>query len=355
MARSESPTEEQPQATLGDDRFQRAAADQDGTDELLDIGTAAFAEQMDTPVGRAGDGDTREALLDAPFGATVIVAGRGYTVGRQHTGAIRQVLSAPLVRFLDADAPFAVLEDAIINQSAVYDDGTIPDEARIPLAAVQVHDDVDAPLADRLEGTPASVTTDQDCPDCGPEATTTFQEDDVEVGYQNLATSIPDTPTAEVRYCTECESTFTRVREVEPDIATVERTRGLYGVTDEPVEIGGLYTQSETCLFPMMKETDAYEGLWTASEVAAFVNAKLDDSGEDGEMFGFVTVRDGGEEVVWHDDQPYNMEVTFHRIDSDVLAARGDDEADLEGDTEVRPFDILEGDAPTVDAAVAEA
>ena len=344
MARSESPTEEQPQATLGDDRFQRAAADQDGTDKFLDTGTAAFAEQMNTPVGRADDGDTREALLEAPFGTTVVIAGCGYTVGRRHNEPIRQVLSAPLIRFLEADTSFAVLEDAIINRSAVYDDGTIPDDARIPLAAVQVQDDVDAPLADRLEGTPASVTTEQDCPDCGPDATTTFREDDVEVSYRNRATSIPDNPVAEVRYCTECESTFTRVREVEPDTATVERTRGLYGVTDEPVEIGGLYTQSETCLFPMMKETDAYKGLWTASEVAAFVNAKLDDSGDDGELFGFVTVRDGGDEVVWHDDQPYNMEAKFRRVDVDVVAQRGECAANTDDGDDVSSFDLFETD-----------
>jgi hypothetical protein len=347
MARSRIPTAEQTQVTLGDDRFQQAAADQDSTDELLDTGTAAFAEQMDTPVGRADDGDTRAALLDAPFGATVIVAGRGYTVGRQHTEAIRQVLSAPLVRFLEADAPFAVLDDAVVKRSTVNDDGTIPDDARISLAAVQVQDDVASGLTDRLDGTPAAVTTETDCPDCGPAATTTFQEDDVEVGYRNHAKSIPTNPVGEVRYCLECESTFTRVREVAPDTATIERTRGLYGITDEPVDVGGLYTQSETCQFPMMRERDAYKGLWTASEVAAFVNQKLDDSGEDGELFGFVSVRDGGEKVVWHDDQPWNMEVKFRRVDANVIAERGNREAAPDNTT--RSFDVLEGDTPAIE------
>jgi len=352
MARSNSSGSGQ-QAQLFDTRFQAAASDGGGADETPSVGTPAFAEQMDTPVGQVDDSETREALLDAPFGSTVIIAGRGYTVGRQHTEPIRQVLSAPLLRVLELDTAFAVLDNSLVRRSAANDDGTVPEDAKIPLEAVQVDDNVAPALADRLEETPAAVTTDRACPECGPEATTSFESDDVDNGYKN-ARSIPDNPVAEVRYCHECESTFTRVSEVSPDTATVERTRGLYGVTDEPVEIGGLYVQHETCLFPMMRETNAYCGLWTASEVAEFVNGKLDDSGEDSELFGFVSVRDGGEVVEWHDDQPYNMEATFRRVDAEVVATRGSD-GDSNGDgaeveREAAPapentaFDILDTD-----------
>lgn len=353
MARFDSSSSGQ-QAQLFDTRFQAPGSDAGEADETPSVGTPAFAEQMDTPIGQVDDGETREALLNAPFGATVIIAGRGYTIGRQHTEPIRQVLSAPLLRVLELDTAFAVLDNSLVRQSAANDDGTVPEDAKIPLEAVQVDDDVEPALADRLEETPAAVTTDRDCPECGPEATTSFDSDDVDNSYKG-ARSIPDNPVAEVRYCHECESTFTRVSEIEPDTATVEQTRGLYGITDEPVEIGGLYVQHETCLFPMMRETNAYCGLWTASEVAKFVNGKLDDSGEDSELFGFVSVQDDGEVVEWHDDQPYNMEVTFRRVDAEVIATRGSDGNGNGDGTEVNQavtpapedaaFDIMDTDS----------
>lgn len=310
------------------------------TDEMFETagpetGTRKFAEQMETPVGREGDRATRKALLEASFGTTVIVAGRGYTLGRQHDEPIRCVLSAPLISFLETDRKFAVLDDCIAPRDAACDDGTVPKQARIPLAAVHVRDSDDLSLADALDSTPAAVTTEKDCPDCGPDATTAFREDDVETSYRSRATALPDNPTVEVRYCHECEQTFLRAQNANPDTATIERTRGLYGLSDEPVEIGGLYTLNETCLFRMMKETNAYNGLYTASEVAAFVNAKLDDGEEDDDkdLFGFVSVRDGGDRIVWHDDQPYQYECEFKRVDHELIAARdgsADDDTDRE-------------------------
>jgi len=307
------------QATLTDDRFEREG--------LPARGTRAFAERMDTPVGASTDEETRERILGAPFGATLIIAGRGFTVGRIHDEAIRQVVSVPEVSVVERDDRFALFEDHLAPVSAVRTgengDGRAPTSAQIPFAAVSVIN-VDMPLSDRVAESNAPITADTDCPDCGPDATTSFESDSVEVGYRAAVKSLPMDPAEEVRYCHECDDTFVRMRNATPDTGTVERTRGLYGLSEESVEIGGLYALKETCLFPMMRETNAYKGLYTASEVAAFVNKKLQqDDGDPDDLFGFVTVRDGGEEVVWHDDQPYNYECVFKRVDADVIAARG--------------------------------
>jgi len=315
------------QATLDADQFTTPApSDTDQTDstssgdpdERPATGTAAFADVLETPVGRSDPGATRSALLGAAFGTTVVVAGRGYTVGRHHQENLRVVLSAPMVRFLETDTPFYVLEDTIVPQDAVPDDGQVPDDAMIPLAAVAVQDTQDRPLAAAVESTPARVTTERACPDCD-ESTTAFHEDTVEVSSRNTAQELPSEAVVSVRYCHECEATFLRARDLDAatETAVIERTRGLYGVDDDPIAITGLYTATESCLMRMMKDTNAYDGLWTASEVAAFVNTKLDDTGPDGELFGFVSVHDDGR-IVWHDDQPYSYEVEFKPVPDDL-------------------------------------
>lgn len=340
MARSDTT-----QSRLTDETFEteRTNAEEDSPpDAAPETGTATFAERMDTPVGRVEDTATRKALLEAGFGTRVVVAGREYTLARQFDEPLRCVLAAPKVQFVDADEQFYLTEDALVPESGVCDDGTPAPDAEIPLTAVHVQDEQAGSLAtvvDRMENSDARVTRSRECPACNS-TTTAFQEDDVETTYKSEATALPANPTVEVRYCHECEQTFLCVREVTPDTATIKRTRNLYGLKDDPVEIGGLYTLNETCLFKMVRETDAYKGLWTASEVAAFVNAKLDDSGEEGELFGFVTVQDGGDRVVWHDDQPYDYECEFRRVDAEVIAARNG--GDQDGDEQAQPFVLSE-------------
>lgn len=295
------------QTQLGADRF-------DTTCESTTASEAPTTETPQTfPTADRGPESIREALLDAVPGQEVIVEGEVFHVACVRNHYLQRMLELPMVEFNEADSAL-VLGDS--DEGDVAWAADIPDEKGeppseddcIPYEHVVVGENpVLSELSDGEDG--MTVTTDRDCPHCGKTATG-FKQDNAEKTHGGTA-ELPD-QLIELRHCDDCNVAFAVSRPADPDAATVT-TYDIYG-EENTVDIDGLYVRRDTCLMQFARESNAYEGVWTASEVASFVNGKMNT--EDGaDRSGFVSVKNGGNRVVWHDDNPYNLEIKFVRID----------------------------------------
>lgn len=126
----------------------------------------------------------------------------------------------------------------------------------------------------------------------------------------------------EIRKCanTDCKKVYRFVREFpEPDTATIlTRDGGSPEVIEETVSGVFKCEEQDDFKFPIETHSGRDDGFYTASEVADFVNPKM----EGDEKFGTVTVKDDdrfGLIVRWRDAPGYSadMTVTFRRISDD--------------------------------------
>lgn len=100
----------------------------------------------------------------------------------------------------------------------------------------------------------------------------------------------------------------------EPNSSFKVFTRDLYGKRKEfSIEGHTYYREYYTCLFPLAREVSKPKEIWSAKEVSEFLGGKYNAN------FGFIFVRLDEEGIPyslkWQDDNPYNMEVDFVRID----------------------------------------
>lgn len=134
----------------------------------------------------------------------------------------------------------------------------------------------------------------------------------------------------ELRQCTktDCKHAYRYVRPFpEPDTATLLVSAGScdapsltagYTTSDtvEEYTLSGVFrcTEQDDFKFPIETNNGRDDGFWTASEVAAFCNPKLDNEDPD-ERFGTVTVttngRTGGTVIRWRDKPGARAEMTI--------------------------------------------
>ncbi len=294
------------QARLGEDRFDTASQSTTTEEVTTESPTTEPQTAGSTPEA------IREALLDAVPGQEVVIERETYHVAHVQDHYLQKLLELPTVEFNEADSPLvlgAPDEGDVAWAADIPDEKGAPpsEEDRIPYDHIIVGEN---PVLSELVGGEEgmTVTTDRDCPHCGKTATG-FEQDNAEESHGRV-TDVPD-PLIELRHCGDCNVAFAVNRPADPDTASVT-TYGIYSGEDT-ADIDGLYVRKDTCLMQFMRETDTYKGVWTASEVASFVNGKMNTEG-DADRFGFVNVKQGGKRVVWHDDNPYNTEIEFCQI-----------------------------------------
>jgi hypothetical protein len=127
----------------------------------------------------------------------------------------------------------------------------------------------------------------------------------------------------ELRQCTntDCKHAYRFIRPFpEPETATLYTWDGRTDTLDEHT-IHGVYrcTEQDDFKFPIKTNDGRDDGFWTASEVADFLNPKLDHD-DPAERFGTVTVTTteyADQQVIrWQDDLKHRakMTVEFHAI-----------------------------------------
>lgn len=94
----------------------------------------------------------------------------------------------------------------------------------------------------------------------------------------------------------------------EGDTATVTTKSGAFSDREE-VEISGVFRREDSGKHAALAGCGGFHGYWSASEVADFVNPKMD-----GEAFG--TVRTLGERIKWRDNS-YTAKVDFTPINDE--------------------------------------
>ena len=130
--------------------------------------------------------------------------------------------------------------------------------------------------------------------------------------------------TIEIKQClnTDCSQTFRFVRDTpKPDSATVVT----YSTEDqslEPVTISGLFEceRQDDFKFPINTNTARKEGVYSAREVAEFINPKMV-----GDRYGVVTIKDDNRwgqdrlNIQWKNAKGYaaDMRITFKRVNTE--------------------------------------
>lgn len=115
----------------------------------------------------------------------------------------------------------------------------------------------------------------------------------------------------------------------EPDTTTVTerhrdndhyKFRGPDHDTEGDTELSGVYERYDSDDFKLSKEDHVFKGVYTASEVAAFANPKVNGDSK----WGYVEVSDDGDHVLVIDDDGFrwNAAIEFERVDPDEIEPR---------------------------------
>lgn len=263
------------------------------------------AVDVEPPTAEADPESVRDALLDVDPGQPVTLAGDTYHVARPKTGAMRVMAGHPTITFADG----GTLAVGPASQGVAWEQD-IPETGEVAAADVIEYRQVivrEWPALPDLGDGVVAMTNERACPDCG-ERGLVFEDDNVQEA-RGRAETVPE-DVVELRICSACDQPVAVHRTPSRTSTATVQTRSVSGSVDE-VEVSGLYLRYDTDIGPVRRESWAYRGLWTAEEVAALVNARL--SGE--EVWGFASVEGAGERVVWNDDQPFRVEVSFSRVD----------------------------------------
>jgi len=263
------------------------------------------AVDVEPPTADADPESVRESLLNVDPSQPVTIAGDTYHVARAKTGAMRVMAGKPTITFEDG----GTLAVGPASQGVAWEQD-IPEAGEVAAADITEYRQVivrDRPALPDLGDGVVAMTNERACPDCG-ERGLFFEEDNVQEA-RGRAEAVPE-DVVELRVCPECDQPVAVHRTPSRASTATVQTRSVSGSVGE-VELSGLYLRYDTDIGPVRRETWAYRGLWTAEEVAALVNKRL--SGD--EVWGFASVEGAGERVVWNDDQPFSVEVSFSRVD----------------------------------------
>lgn len=250
---------------------------------------------------------TSDDIQSVERGDIITIEGTQYPVYRLNDG-LRAILMPNFPSVVTPqgvrDLAFGQLPDSDSDSMALawsdncHDNMTVDDCITVGLDNVSIHNGSETDVLRQLPHTDT-----RHCPNCDNDsAQYHFGERD-------------GSHTQEGRKCTECETHFVIDREIPHETATVQAQshNGEYGDT---VELEGIYREVITSRFKLDPRQRAREGFYSANEVKAKIDAKMNDEG-DAEQFGYTTVNERlrTPSVTWRDDwYDQKLEVTYEPV-----------------------------------------
>jgi hypothetical protein len=250
-------------------------------------------------------------LADVERGDVIVIDGTEYPVYRLNSG-LRSLftpdhpdvvtpngdvksLAYGAIREGDDETALAFVDKIIEKDESDFSPN---DCLTVGLDNVEIHNGENVDILDQLQ-----ATSDRECPNCGNDSNP-YQFGDRDGNH-----------TREARRCGECDMHYVIDRTIPETTATVQ-SRSHDGTWGETVELSGMYREVVSSRFDLDPRQREREGYYSAKEVAQFINAKMNSSGET-EQFGYTTARDGrrGGTVTWRDSRTnQKMEISFEPV-----------------------------------------